>query len=149
MQITDPLTRQIHIKMSGCPNGCSQHHIADIGFYGASIKVGGHTIPAYIPHIGGVYEGGEVRYGQRLKARLPAKRVPEAVERWVRFYESDRQEGELFRAFVDRVGAPEFEQRVKDLTMPIEFNLENMNYFIDFNRQGPFEVQRGEGECAV
>ena len=79
MEIDDPLTRQIHIKMSGCPNGCSQHHIADIGFYGASIKVGERTIPAYIPHIGGSYEGGEVRYGQRLKARLPAKRVPEAV----------------------------------------------------------------------
>ena len=53
MNITDPLTRQIHIKMSGCPNGCGQHHIASIGFYGASIKVGEHTIPAYIPHIGG------------------------------------------------------------------------------------------------
>ena len=39
--------------MSGCPNGCAQHHIANIGFYGASIKVGEHTIPAYIPHIGG------------------------------------------------------------------------------------------------
>ena len=61
MGITDPLTRQIHIKMSGCPNGCSQHHVADIGFYGASIKVGEHTIPAYIPHVGGVYEGGERR----------------------------------------------------------------------------------------
>jgi sulfite reductase (ferredoxin) len=149
MEIVDPLTRRMHIKMSGCPNGCSQHHIADIGFYGASIKVGERTIPAYIPHIGGSYEGGEVRYGQRLKARLAAKRVPEAVERWVRFYESDRQEGEPFRAFVDRVGAPEFEQRVKDLTMPIEFNLENMNQFIDFNREAPFVVQRGEGECAV
>jgi hypothetical protein len=96
-----------------------------------------------------MYEGGEVRYGKRLKARLPAKRVPEAVQRWVRFYESDRQDGEPFHAFVDRVGTPEFEALVKDLTMPIEFNLENMNYFIDFNRQGPFEVQRGEGECAV
>jgi sulfite reductase beta subunit-like hemoprotein len=149
MEIDDPLTRRMHIKMSGCPNGCSQHHIADIGFYGAAIKVGERTIPAYIPHIGGAYEGGEVRYGQRLKARLPAKRVPEAIERWVRFYESDRQEGEVFRAFVDRVGAAEFELRVKDLTMPIEFNLDNMNYFIDFNREGPFEVQRGEGECAV
>ncbi len=104
MDVTDPLTRRIHIKMSGCPNGCGQHHIADIGFYGASIKVGQHTIPAYIPHVGGVYEGGEVRYGQRLKARLPAKRVPEAVERWVRFYESERSDGEPFRAFVDRVG---------------------------------------------
>jgi hypothetical protein len=90
-----------------------------------------------------------VRYGQRLKARLPAKRVPEAVERWIRFYESDRQDGELFAAFVDRVGAAEFEGRVKDLTMPIEFNLENMNYFIDYNRDAPFQVIRGEGECAV
>jgi sulfite reductase (ferredoxin) len=149
MELDDPLTRRIHVKMSGCPNGCGQHHIADIGFYGASTKVGEHTIPAYIPHIGGTYEGGEVRYGQRLKARLPAKRVPEAVERWVRFYESERADGEEFRAFVDRVGAQEFEAKVKDLTMPIEFNLENMNYFVDWSRNGPFEVQRGEGECAV
>jgi sulfite reductase (ferredoxin) len=149
MDIDDPLTRRIHIKMSGCPNGCSQHHIADIGFYGASIKVGERTVPAYIPHIGGSYEGGDVRYGKRLKARLPAKRVPEAVERWLRFYESDRSDNETFRAFVDRVGATEFETRVKDLTMPVEFNLENMNQFIDFNRDVPFEVQRGEGECAV
>ena len=83
MDITDPLTRRIHIKMSGCPNGCSQHHIGNIGFYGASIKVGEHTIPAYVAHIGGNYEGGEIVYGARLKVRLPAKRVPEAVERWI------------------------------------------------------------------
>jgi sulfite reductase (ferredoxin) len=149
MNISDELTRRIHIKMSGCPNGCGQHHIANIGFYGASIKVGEHTIPAYIPHIGGAYEGGDVAYGHRLKARLPAKRVPEAVERWVRFYESDREDGEEFNTFVERVGTPEFEARVKDLTMPIEFNLENMNYFIDWTKNAPFEVIRGEGECAV
>ncbi|HWF25428.1 MAG TPA: nitrite/sulfite reductase [Solirubrobacteraceae bacterium] len=149
LELDDELTRRIHVKMSGCPNGCGQHHIANIGFYGASIKVGEHSIPAYIPHIGGAYEGGDVRYGQRLKARLPAKRVPEAVERWVRFYESDRTEGEEFNAFVDRVGTPEFEARVKDLTLPLEFSLENMNYFIDWSRNAPFEVQRGEGECAV
>ncbi len=149
MQIDDELMRRIHIKMSGCPNGCSQHHIANIGFYGASIKVGEHSIPAYIPHVGGTYEGGDVRYGQRLKARLPAKRVPDAVERWVRFYESERNEGEEFNAFVTRVGPAEFEARVKDLTMPIEFSLQNMNYFIDWTKNAPFEVIRGEGECAV
>jgi sulfite reductase beta subunit-like hemoprotein len=149
MQIDDELTRRIHIKMSGCPNGCGQHHIANIGFYGASIKVGEHTVPAYIPHIGGMYEGGDVRYGHRLKARLPAKRVPEAVERWVRFYEAERADGEEFNTFVDRIGTTEFEARVRDLTMPIEFNLENMNYFIDWTKNAPFEVIRGEGECAV
>ena len=90
MEIDDELTKRIHIKMSGCPNGCSQHHIANIGFYGASLKVGGRQMPAYIPHVGGNFEGGEVIFGKRLKSRLPAKRVPEAVERWLRLYEAER-----------------------------------------------------------
>ena len=83
MDVTDPDTRRVNVKMSGCPNGCGQHHIGNIGFYGASIKVGEKTIPAYIAHIGGNFEGGEVVYGTRLKVRLPAKRVPDAVERWL------------------------------------------------------------------
>jgi len=149
MDISDPLTRDIHIKMSGCPNGCAQHHVADIGFYGASIKVGEHTIPAYIPHVGGVYEGGPVAFGTRLKLRLPAKRVPEAIERWMRHYEANRNDGEPWGAFTERVGTGELEGIVKDLSMPVDFSLETMNEFIDWNRNAPFEVQRGEGECAV
>jgi sulfite reductase (ferredoxin) len=149
MNITDPLTRRIHIKMSGCPNGCSQHHIGNIGFYGASIKVGQHTIPAYVAHIGGNYEGGEIVYGTRLKVRLPAKRVPEAVERWIRAYEAEREDGEVFNAYAARVGTKRFEDEVRDLAMPVEFGLETMNEFIDWTKKVPFEVQRGEGECAV
>jgi sulfite reductase beta subunit-like hemoprotein len=149
MNITDPLTRRIHIKMSGCPNGCSQHHIGNIGFYGASIKVGEHTIPAYVAHIGGNYEGGEIVYGTRLKVRLAAKRVPEAVERWLRKYEAEREDGEGFNAYAARVGTKEFEDAVRDLAMPVEFGLESMNHFIDWDRKVPFEVIRGEGECAV
>ena len=149
MQIGDPLTKRIHVKMSGCPNGCAQHHIANIGFYGASIKVGDRQVPAYIAHLGGNYEGGEVVYGHRLKARLPAKRVPDAVERWVRLYESERADGEEFNAFVERVGTDVFEARVKDLAMPVEFGLETLDHFIDWSRSEPYKVERGEGECAV
>jgi sulfite reductase beta subunit-like hemoprotein len=149
MQITDELSKRIHIKMSGCPNGCSQHHIANIGFYGASLKVGDRQMPAYIPHIGGNFEGGEVNFGKRLKSRLPAKRVPEAVERWVRLYESDRDEGEEFNAFAERAGAEPFEAAIKDLTLPAEFSLETMQQFIDWNRSSPYKVERGEGECAI
>jgi sulfite reductase (ferredoxin) len=149
MQLDDELTRRIHIKMSGCPNGCSQHHIANIGFYGASLKVGGRQMPAYIPHVGGNYEGGEVIYGTRLKSRLPAKRVPEAVDRWIRLYEAERTEGEEFNAFADRVGAARFEDEVKDLTLPAEFSLETMQQFIDWQRATPYKVERGEGECAI
>jgi len=149
MAITDPLTRRIHVKMSGCPNGCSQHHIGNIGFYGASIKVGEHTIPAYVAHIGGNYEGGEIVYGTRLKVRLPAKRVPEAVERWLRDYESAREDGEPFNAYATRVGTKTFEDAVRDLTLPVEFGLDTMSEFVDWSRKVPFQVIRGEGECAV
>jgi sulfite reductase beta subunit-like hemoprotein len=149
MAIDDPLTARIHVKMSGCPNGCGQHHVASIGFYGAAIKVGERSVPAYIPHLAGNYEGGSVVMGHRLKARLPAKRVPEAVERWVRHYERTRSEGEEFNAFVERVGTGQFEELVKDLALPPEFSLESMNHFIDWSRSEPFEVVRGEGECAV
>jgi sulfite reductase (ferredoxin) len=149
MEIDDELTKRIHIKMSGCPNGCSQHHVANIGFYGASLKVGERQLPAYIPHIGGNFEGGEVVFGKRLKSRLPAKRVPEAVERWVRLYEAERDEGEEFNAFAERAGAEPFEAAVKDLTLPVEFSLETMQQFIDWNRSSPYKVERGEGECAI
>jgi sulfite reductase beta subunit-like hemoprotein len=149
MDITDELTKRIHIKMSGCPNGCSQHHIANIGFYGASIKIGGRTMPAYVAHLGGHYEGGEVIYGTRLKVRLPAKRVPDVIESWLKFYESDREDGEEFNAFVERVGTTAFEAIAKPLALPAEFNLENMQQFIDWNRREPYQVIRGEGECAV
>src|SRR6202035_3058708 len=149
MQLSDELTRQINIKISGCPNGCGQHHVASIGFTGASIKVGDHTIPAYIPLIGGVCEGGEVEFGTRLKLRLPSKRVPEAIERWIRHYESTRENGETWGAFAQRVGTGELEAQVKELSMPVDFGLETMNQFIDWNRDVPFEVIRGEGECAV
>ena len=149
MQVNDPLARAIHVKISGCPNGCGQHHVGAIGFYGASIKVGEHTIPAYIPHAGGNFEGDGVRFGDRLKLRLPAKRIPEAVERWIRHYESDREEGETWAAYVGRVGTATLESQVKDLSLPVDFSLETMNEFIDWNREVPFQVIRGEGECAV
>jgi sulfite reductase (ferredoxin) len=149
MDISDEITRKLNVKISGCPNGCGQHHVASIGFTGASIKVGEHTIPAYIPHVGGVFEGGEVKFGTRLKLRLPSKRVPDAIERWIAHYESNRNDGEEWNDFTERVGTAELEALVKDLSMPVDFGLETMNTFIDWNRNVPFEVIRGEGECAV
>ena len=81
--------------------------------------------------------------------RLPAKRVPEAVERWLRLYAAERAGEETFNEFVDRVGTAPFEAAVKDLAMPIEFSLPNLDHFIDWSRAEPYRVERGEGECAV
>lgn len=149
MDVTDELTRKIHIKMSGCPNSCGQHHIANIGFHGAAMKVGPQQLPAYHMFVGGSYDNGKLRMGTQLKVRLPAKRGPDAVERIVKLYEGNRQAGEEFNDFFDRVGASAFESAIEDLTLPGDFTDDNRQMFIDWNRLELYQLQRGEGECAV
>ena len=50
----------------------------------------------------------------------------------MRLYEEKRNDGEPFNDFVERVGDDEFVGAVKDLTLPVEFSIENMNQFIDW-----------------
>ena len=151
MDIDDPVTRKMRIHMSGCPNSCGQHHIADIGFHGAAIKVGNRQIPAYHMFIGGTYRTEEMRLGTLVpKVRLPAKRVPDAVERVIDLYHSDREDDqELFSSWVDRVGLGPIQETLTDLTLPPEFSADTLPMFIDWDRQDIYILQRGEGECAV
>lgn len=149
LAIDDPLTKKIHIKISGCPNGCGRHHIADIGFYGAAMKFDKHQVPAYIVMLGGQYDGGQVLMGQRLDVRVPSKRVPEAVERFVQYYQTYRRAGEAFAAFVERVGTDSFESLITDLSLPVTFDDEHMHEFIDWNQNRVYKLERGEGECTA
>ncbi len=149
LNIADALTKDIHIKMSGCPNGCGQHHVANIGFHGAAMKVGDQQLPAYHVFVGGSYDDGNVRFGTQLKVRLPAKRAPEATERMVQVYERDRNDGEAFNSFFDRVGTAPFEAAVKDLVLPGDFTDDNKGMFMDWGKLDLYQLQRGEGECAV
>jgi len=149
MNVTDPLTKQIHIKMSGCPNSCGQHHIANIGFHGAVIKVEGHEMPAYHVFVGGNYDGGTMRMATQLKVRLPAKRGPDAVQRFVGLYERERNDGEAFNDFFDRVGPVPFQNAVQDLAIPGDFSDDNQTMFMDWGKSALYVMERGEGECAV
>ena len=151
MAIDDPITRKMRIHMSGCPNSCGQHHIADIGFHGAAIKVGNRQIPAYHMFIGGSYRTEEMRLGTLVpRVRIPAKRVPDAVERVIGLYHSGRDgDEELFDHWVDRVGLQPIQTVLDDLTLPPEFSADTLPMFIDWDRDDIYILQRGEGECAV
>ncbi len=150
LDVTDPLARRILINISGCPNSCGQHHIGNIGFHGASMKNEARQIPAYNVFLGGQRREGEaLRMGRLARLRIPAKRVPVAVERFVKLYLAERQDGEEFNAYVDRVGIPPFEAAVKDLTVTPVFKTDDFQEFIDWERDGLYVLERGEGECAV
>ena len=93
----------LNIKISGCFNSCGQHHIADIGFYGVSRKVGNHVVPHFQVVLGGQATDNAGAYGLSTVA-IPSKRIPEVMVRLTDLYAKERQAGETFQAFIKRTG---------------------------------------------
>jgi sulfite reductase beta subunit-like hemoprotein len=95
------------IKISGCPNSCGQHHVADIGMTGLMVKgADGVERPHYSLRVGGGVGPG-ARVGERLDGRVPEEQTPAVLGAIARHYTAERAEGESFQDFVARVGAPE------------------------------------------
>ena len=148
--LEDSLIKGMHVKMSGCPNGCGRHHLADIGFHGAAMKTdGGNQIPGYELFVGGSYEDADVRYGIRPKGRIPAKMVPDATFRILEFYKDRRQEDEPFKEFVTRVGKEPFEAILAGLPKVGPLGKDTIDYYLDYEKTVLYKMERGEGECGV
>jgi sulfite reductase beta subunit-like hemoprotein len=90
------------IKISGCPNGCGQHHVATIGFQGSVRRIGGRAVPQYFVLVGGAVTDRGASFG-RLAAKVPARRIPDVVERLIAFYTREREVGETAGSFFARV----------------------------------------------
>ncbi|MSR05680.1 MAG: nitrite/sulfite reductase [Gemmatimonadetes bacterium] len=146
----DPLIDRMHIRISGCPNGCGQHHIGDIGFHGAAAKGDQKMyVPAYEAFIGGMYQGSLVRYGIRPKGKIPAKSLPDAIAEMLTWYRDQRHAEEQFSAFVDRVGTAPFEAIVSKFGDIPTFDAKAPAFYQDWERTALYKVERGEGECAM
>ncbi len=95
-------TAETTIKISGCPNSCGQHHIADIGWHGAVKNVNGVAYPMYQLHLGGGVDGAGARFGRQV-VKVVARRLPEAVAVLVKLYDAERADGETPAEFFRRV----------------------------------------------
>jgi sulfite reductase (ferredoxin) len=92
-----------HLKLhvTGCPNSCGQHWIADIGIEGKKIKVGDRMEDAYYFCVGGAV-GLHQSIARPVGFRCAATEVPDAIERLLRRYLDDRQHNENLRQFFAR-----------------------------------------------
>ena len=90
--------QQLRLNVTGCPNGCGQHWIADIGIEGKKIKHEGKLIDAYYFCLGGAV-GRHAAIARTVGFRCPATLVPEAIERLLRHYLATRQSEENLRAW--------------------------------------------------
>jgi len=93
--------QQLKLNVTGCPNGCGQHWVADIGIEGKKIKHEGKLTDAYYFCLGGAV-GQHAAVARTVGYRCPAPLVPEAIERLLRQYLADRVPNENLRAWFGR-----------------------------------------------
>ena len=93
---TDPEIQKLRIKISGCPNSCGHHHIADIGFYGNVRKVGEQQAPYYQLLLGGRVNADGVRFARQIMA-VPARPIPAIIRELLAFISRTGNELKRFR----------------------------------------------------
>lgn len=135
------------IKISGCPNGCGQHHVATIGFQGSVRRIGGKAVPQYFVMVGGGTTPAGASFA-RTAAKIPARRIPEAVERLIQFYDSEKAAGESAPAFFQRVEVPKVKALLTDLEQ-LTAESATADDFIDLAETGEFTPEVMEGECSA
>jgi len=93
--------QQIKLHITGCPNSCGQHWIADIGIEGKKIKENGKLVDAYYFCIGGSL-GQLASIARPVGYRCAAADVPDAIERLLWNFQDHRFERETLRTFLAR-----------------------------------------------
>jgi sulfite reductase beta subunit-like hemoprotein len=135
------------IKISGCPNGCGQHHIATIGFQGSVRRLGSRAVPQYFVMVGGGAAGAEAIFG-RLAAKIPARRLSEAVDRLIGLYARTREHDESATAFFARIDVGQVKQELADLERLTDADAVPAD-FVDLGEIDAFSPEVMDGECSA
>ena len=134
------------IKISGCPNGCGQHHIATIGFQGSVRRLGSRALPQYFVLVGGGVDNHGASFG-KLAAKIPARRIPDAVERLVDLYAREKAGDESAFTFFGRIPFDRVKAALADLERMAPQQAAETD-FVDLGEAQAFAPEVLEGECA-
>ena len=142
------LARPLRIKISGCPNGCAQHSVANIGFYAAALSHGERGVPAHFVTVGGQTLPDKAQFGLLL-GKFPAKNCVKVTETLLQLFEREGLPAEDFNSFVSRTGI----ERLRDILDPLRrvpSFADDPSFYEDYGHEHErFAVRKGvKGECA-
>lgn len=142
---TDPEIQKLRIKISGCPNSCGHHHIADIGFYGNVRKIGEQQAPYYQLLLGGKVDASGVRFARQIMA-VPARPIPAIIRELLAFYQHDRRAAETFSDWVGRTPDKAINARLQPF---LDVNANSEDIFLDWGDTESYSLKLGRGECVA
>ena len=137
-----------HIKISGCPNGCGQHHIGSIGFQGSVRKVGSRAVPQYFVLVGGGATDEGVAHFGKVVSKVPVHRLTDALERLLGLYKAKREGDEELGAFFRRIPPATATEVLKDLAQLLPNETTDQD-FVDLGETQAFAPEVMDGECSA
>ena len=97
--------------------------------------------------VGGGTEHGGATFG-RLASKIPARRIPEAVERLIDLYAKERNTGESAPDFFRRVSVDRVRLTLADLERLTQDDALPTDY-VDLAESGEFAPEVMDGECSA
>ncbi len=138
--------KDFRIKISGCPNSCGQHHIANIGFFGSTKRVGGHSAPFYLVLLGGHMVENASSYGLAT-GKIHGRYIPTFIEELTGKYTQERNDEETFTDYVARLGKVEIKSILSKYDKIPSYE-EAPEFYIDTGDTKDYQLKTGVGECA-
>ncbi len=136
------------VHINGCTNACGQQPIAPLGLFGAARRVEGRLVPSYGITVGGRCGDGVARFGMPA-GKIPARAAPACLRELAADFQAQRNDGESFVAYVDRMGVPHFKTIVDSHASVPSFE-ERPDYYQDLGSDEMFSLAgRGAGECGA
>ncbi len=140
--------RDLRIKISGCPNGCAQHAVANIGFHAAALTQDGRNVPAHLLFLGGQANHGRPQ-AAKVMGKFPARNAVKIVETLFALHQTEKLPGEDFNSFIARIGDQRVKTELESLRAIPSFE-DEPQFYDDYGHENErFTVRSGvRGECA-
>jgi sulfite reductase (ferredoxin) len=138
---------RLRINISGCPNSCGRHPLADIGFFGAARRIKGRLVPHYVVQLGGYVEEGKTTLASG-NSTVPGRNICAYLKDFLKAYEESPHWPD-FERFLQREGR----KRAEDLALKYrdvpDFE-DDKNFYYDWDAEEVFSLAgRGPGECGA
>ena len=136
------------IHMSGCPNTCGMHHVADLGFFGKIGRNSGDMYPSYNVLAGAKVGYGETKYAERL-GDIAAHDIPPFISEFLSVYITEKDDYDNYHDFLDEKGNDVIQSLCEKYKEVPTYD-KDPSYYTDFGAKKRLSLDdMGSAECSA
>jgi sulfite reductase (ferredoxin) len=137
----------INVNLSGCPNSCGQHSLAQLGFYGKASR-NDRLYPAYYVVAGGHTGDNKARLASKY-GEINARDLPQFTSQLLEKWSLKKSRFSDFNEYLDREGKTDIEELLSNFEAIPSF-AEDKNYYFDWGAEEIFTLTgKGAAECSA